>query len=68
MLDQCLQLALDDEYCNEARAKLEETGVKVLTNEKVVSINGKDAVESIELASGKKIKADLGYSGYRCYS
>ena len=59
MLDQCLQLALDDEYCNEARAKLEETGVKVLTNEKVVSINGKDAVESIELASGKKIKADL---------
>jgi len=60
MLDQCLQLALDDEYCNEARAKLEETGVKVLTNEKVVSINGKeDAVESVELASGKKIKADL---------
>ena len=59
MLDQCLQLALDNEYCDEARAKLEETGVKVLTNEKVVSINGKDAVESIELASGKKIKADL---------
>ena len=60
MLDQCLQLALDNEYCDEARAKLEETGVKVLTNEKVVSINGKeDAVESVELASGKEIKADL---------
>ena len=59
MMDRCLQLALDNEYCDEARAKLEETGVKVLTNEKVVSINGKDAVESIELASGKKIKADL---------
>jgi len=42
MLDQCLQLALDNEYCDEARAKLEETGVKVLTNEKVVSINGKE--------------------------
>lgn len=59
MLDKCLELALDDEYCDEARVKLEETGVKVLTNEKVVSLNGKDAVESIELASGKKIKADL---------
>jgi len=59
MLDKCLQLALDDEYCEEASAKLEETGVKVLTNEKVVSINGKDAVESVQLASGKEIKADL---------
>jgi len=59
MLDKCLQLALDDEYCDEARVKLEETGVKVLTNEKVVSLNGENAVESIELASGKKIKADL---------
>jgi len=60
MMDRCLQLALDNEYCDEARAKLEETGVKVLTNEKVVSINGKeDAVESVELASGKEIKADL---------
>ena len=59
MMDRCLQLALDDEYCDEARIKLEETGVKVLTNEKVVSINGKDAVESVQLASGKEIKADL---------
>jgi len=59
MLDKCLQLALDDEYCDEARAKLEETGIKVLTEEKVVSFNGKEAVESVQLASGKKIKADL---------
>ena len=59
MLDKCLELALDDEYCDEARVKLEETGVKVLTNEKVVSLNGENTVESIELASGKKIKADL---------
>jgi len=59
MMDRCLQLALDDEYCDEARIKLEETGVKILTNEKVVSINGEDAVESVQLASGKEIKADL---------
>ena len=59
MLDKCLQLALDDEYCDEARAKLEETGIKVLTEEKVVSFNGNEAVESVQLASGKKIKADL---------
>lgn len=59
MMDRCLQLALDDEYCDEARIKLEEIGVKILTSEKVVSINGKDAVESVQLASGKEIKADL---------
>jgi len=66
MLDKCLQLALDDEYCDEARAKLEETGVKVLTGEKVVSLNGKDAVESVQLASGKEIKADLVILGIGC--
>ncbi|MDX9800051.1 MAG: FAD-dependent oxidoreductase [Spirochaetia bacterium] len=59
MLDKCLQMAMDDEYCDEARKKLEETGVKVLTGERVVSIEGKDAVESVMLASGKNLKADI---------
>jgi len=66
MLDQCLQLALDDEYCQEAREKLEETGVKVMTGEKVVSIEGGDMVESVKLASGKEIKADLVILGIGC--
>jgi NADPH-dependent 2,4-dienoyl-CoA reductase/sulfur reductase-like enzyme len=66
MLDQCLQLALDDEYCDEAREKLEETGVKVMTGEKVVSIDGGDKVEFVKLASGKEIKADLVILGIGC--
>ncbi len=59
MLDRCLQMAMDDEYCDEAQKKLENTGVKVLTGERVVSLEGGDAVESVLLASGKKIKADI---------
>ena len=66
MLDKCLQLALDDEFCDEAKQKLEEAGVKVLTNEKVVSLNGNEAVESVKLASGKEIKADLVILGIGC--
>lgn len=59
MQERCLQLAMDDEYCDEAQRVLEETGVKILTRERVVSINGNDAVESVQLASGKELKADV---------
>lgn len=59
MQERCLQLAMDDEYCDEAQKTLEETGVKILTKERVVSIDGDKAVKSVKLASGKEIKADL---------
>ncbi len=59
MLPRCLQMALDDEFCDEAVAKLTETGVKVMNEERVVAINGNDKAESIKLASGNEIKADL---------
>ena len=55
----CLQLAMDDEYCDEAEKALKDVGVKILTNEKVVSIEGNTAVESVKLASGKMVKADI---------
>lgn len=58
MLPLCLQLAMDDEFCEEAQSALEKTGVKILTNEKVVNILGNNEVTGIELASGKTIKAD----------
>jgi NADH oxidase (H2O2-forming) len=66
MLEYCLKLAMDDEFCDEAESKLEDAGVKILKNEKVVSIQGKDAVESVELASGEKLKADLVILGIGC--
>ena len=59
MLDRCLKIAMDDEYCDEAEEKLEKAGVNILDRERVVSIDGKEAVQSVTLASGKKIKADV---------
>ncbi|MEA3223237.1 MAG: FAD-dependent oxidoreductase [Thermodesulfobacteriota bacterium] len=59
MLPHCLQVAMDDEYCDEAQAKLEEAGVKVLVNEKVEAIVGGDTAEGVRLAGGKELKADI---------
>jgi NADPH-dependent 2,4-dienoyl-CoA reductase/sulfur reductase-like enzyme len=59
MLPNCLQMALDEEYCEEATEKLKEAGVHILTEEKVISIEGGKAVQSVKLGSGKNIKADL---------
>lgn len=58
-LPHCLQMAMDDEFCDEAQVRLEETGVKVLVNEKVEAILGDEAVTGVKLASGKELKADI---------
>ncbi len=59
MLPRCLQLAMDDEYCEEAESALIDAGVDILANEKVVDILGDDFVTGVKLASGKEIKADV---------
>jgi NADH oxidase (H2O2-forming) len=66
MQEYCLKLAMDDEFCNEAESRLEETGVRILKNEQVISIEGEDKVEYVELASGKKLKADIVILGIGC--
>ena len=58
-LPQCLQMALDDEFCIEAQEKLTETGVKVLVNSKAQSILGDEQVTSVLLSDGIEIKADM---------
>jgi len=58
-LPHCLQMAMDDEFCAEAEAKLTETGVKVLVNAKVEAILGGDAVTGVKLAGGAELKADM---------
>lgn len=55
----CLQMAMDDEFCDEAQTKLEETGVTLLVNEKVEAILGNEAVTGVRLASGRELKADI---------
>lgn len=58
-LPHCLQVALDEEYCAEAEAKLLETGVKILTGAKVEEFVGDGAVSGVKLADGTVIKADM---------
>ncbi len=55
----CLQAAMDDEYCDEAKEYLEEGGVRVLVNEKVMAILGDEKVSAVKLSDGSEIKADL---------
>ncbi|MBN2398258.1 MAG: FAD-dependent oxidoreductase [Deltaproteobacteria bacterium] len=58
-LPHCLQMAMDDEFCEEAQAKLGETGVNILVNEKVEAILGDGKVTGVRLANGKELKADM---------
>jgi len=59
ILPRCLQLALDDEFCEEAEEALKERGVKVLTNKKVEAILGDGKVSSVRLSDGQELKADM---------
>jgi len=58
-LPQCLQMALDDEFCAEAQEKLTEAGVKILVDSKAQTILGDDKVTGVLLADGTEIKADM---------
>ncbi|MGM0681679.1 MAG: FAD-dependent oxidoreductase, partial [Thermodesulfobacteriota bacterium] len=57
-LPHCLLLALDEEFCVEAENKMAERGIKVVTNSTVSSILGNGKVDSVELKSGERLKAD----------
>jgi len=59
MLPYCLYLAFDSEFCQEIEKLLYQRGVKLLTGETVVSIDGDQRANAIRLASGKIIDADM---------
>ncbi|MCP5453895.1 MAG: FAD-dependent oxidoreductase [Spirochaetaceae bacterium] len=58
-LPHCLQMAMDDEFCAEAEAKLSEAGVKIMVGAKVEAILGGEAVTGVRLADGAELKADM---------
>ena len=58
-LPHCLQMAMDNEFCEEAEARLRDTGVKILVNAKVEAILGDGEVTGVKLSDGKEIKADM---------
>jgi len=58
-LNHCLITNFDEEFALAAEEKLKNKGVKILTNKTIKQIQGKEAVEYVELDSGEKIPADL---------
>jgi len=58
-LPHCLQMAMDNEFCEEAQAQLKEAGVKILLNEKVEAILGDEKVAGVKLSGGEELKADM---------
>jgi NADPH-dependent 2,4-dienoyl-CoA reductase/sulfur reductase-like enzyme len=59
LLPHCLQLAFDPEFCEEAEKLLVERGVKILADQKVVSIEGNKKVSGVKLANGTILEADM---------
>lgn len=59
ILPHCLLLALDEEFCCLAEGKLEEHGIKIITENGVRAILGDGKVSSVELQNGDKLKADV---------
>jgi len=59
MLQHCLFLNCDDEFCVRIEEKLKEADIRVLTGCKVQSIEGKEKVEHVVCERGERIKADV---------
>ena len=58
MLDHCLMLALDEQFCCTAEDKLREGGVNVVTGNGVRALHGQSRVEWVELQDGTRLEAD----------
>lgn len=60
LLDRPLPLMLDGDMAESVTTYLQQKGLTLLTGEKVEKLHGNDGrVEAVELASGKKIAADM---------
>jgi len=59
VLDHCLMLGYDEDICTVVDDAVRDSGVSVMTGEKVETIEGNEKVERVKLASGKELKADM---------
>ncbi len=57
--DSCLWQAFDKKYSDEIELSLRKSGIKVLTNTKVVRFLGKEKIEAVEIDNGQKIPTQL---------
>jgi NADH oxidase (H2O2-forming) len=68
MLGNIMAHVLDPDMAEEVQDYIKQKGVQLKLNQKVTAINGADSVESVTLASGEKINADMVVvsAGARC--
>ena len=59
MLPHCLMMACEEEFCMVAEKELQREGVEVMTNCQVKAIHGGPAVQTVELADGRQLEADV---------
>jgi len=59
LLPHCLQLAFDQEFCSEAETLVQERGVTILADRKVVAIEGNHRAEGVKLADGTTLDTDM---------
>ncbi|MBW1932031.1 MAG: FAD-dependent oxidoreductase [Deltaproteobacteria bacterium] len=59
MLGHIMPAVLDKDMSQEVQAYMKEKGVQLRLNQKLTAINGKDSVQSVTLASGEEISADM---------
>ena len=59
LLPHCLMLGYDEDVCTVVDDVVAASGIEVLTGEKVEAIEGNEMVETVRLASGKELKADM---------
>lgn len=59
MLNHCLQLVYDEDFCIKAEEVLKEQNIELLLDEKVEAFLGGVNVEKVKLVSGKEINSDM---------
>ena len=59
MMPKVLNLAFDDEFCDEVTGQLLKTGIKLHTGVRAMSVDGDNGRRSVILESGESLEADI---------
>jgi len=59
LLPHCLQLAFDQEFCEEAEKLLSSRGVRIMADRKVTAIEGNGRATKVKLADGSALDTDM---------
>lgn len=59
MMEHCLNLAFDDEFCKLAEDEIKSKGATILTGKKIEEIKGKDQISLVVLDDGTKLNTNM---------